>query len=276
LPTIRTCSVKRCWPICLTKPAARKKKSSHPAFAEIAEDFEHEPITVPVKRKKRRYVDQPHVDGEEWQPSRRKQVADRSDRPQRQPAKRIQREQTNPLNKRAKQKAPVGSFLAELKEQVAPFAGFVTTAALVAAAGLMFVIMSNRQPPIANIDEFALPPFRVDQSDRVEQNELDMAASEGIPPLVEAEITLETMEPTADATLPTESVPADKNALVAEPVIEQIIEQGPQLGALSFPVTTTPLALDYGKAAGTPDPDLLQLPVVAERPETQGREPINR
>jgi hypothetical protein len=252
------------------EPAARKKKSSHPAFAEMTEEFEQEPARIADKRKKRRYADQAHAESEEWQPPRRKQLAERSQRPQRQPAKQKQREQSNPRNNRAKQKAPVGSFLVVLKEQAAPFAGFVTTAALVAAAGLMFMIMNNRQPPIANVDEFALPSFRV------EKNELEQIATEDTPPLVDTDITPDGLEPTADDTSDIETTPTDTSAVVVEPVIEQIVESTAPLGTLSFPVTSSPLALDYSKAAGTPDPDLQALPVVAERPETQGTEPINR
>jgi hypothetical protein len=251
---------------------SRKLKSSHPAFAEIANDFDEdqEEIAVPAKRKKRRYVDQAHVEAKEYQPQRRKAAPRAQQTERRQPAQRKQREQPAPRGKRTNQRAPWGSFLAAAQSQLASFAGLITTAALVAAAGLMFVIMNNRQPPIANIDEFALPSFRV------EETELDQAATETTPPLVDAEIVPEAMESTVDQTLPTESVPADASAVVAGPVIEQIVEPTAPLGTLTFPVTSSPLALDYNKALGAPDPDLLQLPVVAERPETQGTEPINR
>jgi hypothetical protein len=252
------------------EPTTRKKKSSHPAFAEFVEEIEQEPVRQPAKRKKRRFVDEAHIETEEWQPPRRKQLAERSQRLQRQSAKRDHREQSNPRNNRTKQRAPVGSFLAELKEQVAPFAGLVTTAALVAAAGLMFMIMNNHQPPIANIDDYALPSFRV------EKNESEQIATEDTPPLVNADITPEGLEPTADETLPTETSSTDTSAVVVEPVIEQIVESPAPLGTLSFPVTSSPLALDYSKAAGASDPDLQALPVVAERPEMQGTEPINR
>lgn len=253
-----------------TEPITRKKKSSHPAFAELAEGIDQEPVRQSAKRKKRRHVDQAHVEPEEWQPPRRKQLSERSQQSQRQLAKQNQREQSNPRTQRTKQRVPVGSFLVELKEQVAPFAGFVTTAALVAAAGLMFMIMNNRQPPIANVDEFALPSFRV------EKKQSDQIATEDTPPLVDADITPEGLEPTADETSEIETTPTDTSAVVVEPVIEQIVESPAPLGTLSFPVTSSPLALDYSKAAGTSDPDLQALPVVAERPETQGTEPINR
>jgi hypothetical protein len=164
----------------------------------------------------------------------------------------------------------LGSFLAEAREQLAPFSGLVTTAALVAAAGLMFMIMNNRQPPIANVDEFALPSFRV------ENKQSEQIATENTPPLVEADVTAEVVDPNIEATLPTESDPADTSAVVVEPVIEHIVESPAPLGRLSFPVTSSPLALDYSKAAGTSDPDLQALPVVAERPEAQGTEQINR
>jgi hypothetical protein len=257
------------------EPAPRKKKSSHPAFAELAEDFDQEPISVSPKRKKRRFVDQAPIEAEQTadkrQPPRRQKVAPRAQQAQRhQPGQRQQRQQPAPHSKRTNQRAPWGSFLAAAQSQLASFAGLITTAALVAAAGLMFVIMNNRQPPIANIDEFALPSFRV------EETELDQAATDATPPLVEAEITPEAMEPTADEALSIESGRVDTRTLVSTPVIDQIVEPTAPLGTLTFPVTSSPLALDYNKAAGSLDPDLLQLPVVAERPETQGTEPINR
>lgn len=248
----------------------RRKKSSHPAFAEIAEDLEQGPIRQAAKRKKRRFVDQVHLEIEERQPANRKQLAERSQGPQRQPAKLNKTEQSNHRNSRATQKALLGSFLADARDQLGQFSGFITTAALVAAAGLMFMIMNNRQPPIANVDEFALPGFRV------EAKQPEQIAIEDTPPLVEFDVTADVVDPNVEATLPTESEPADTSAVVAEPVIEQFVEQDAPLGTLSFPVTSSPLALDYSKAADTSDPDLQALPVVAERPETQGTEPINR
>jgi hypothetical protein len=256
-------------------PAPRKKKSSHPAFAELAESFDQEPISVSTKRKKRRFDDQPHIETEqtveERQQPRRQKGAPRAQQiERRQPAQRKQYQQQTPRGKRTNQRAPWGTFLAAAQSHLAPLSGLITTAALIAAAGLMFVIMNNRQPPIANVDEFALPGFRV------ETKPSEQITSEATPPLVEAEVAPDAMESTADETLPTESALDNTNAMADDPVIEQFVEQEPQLGTLSFPVTTTPLALDYSKAASSPDPNLLQLPVVAERPETQGTEPINR
>jgi hypothetical protein len=264
-----------------SEPAPRKKKSSHPAFAEVAEDFDQEPTSVSAKRKKRRIAEHPHIEAEqtaeERQPPRRQKVAPRAQQTERrQPAQRKQLQQPAPRGKQTNQRAPWGSFLAAAQSQLASFAGLITTAALVAAAGLMFVIMNNRQSPIANVDEFALPSFRVEQSDRIEQRNLDHATIEATPPLVDSETIPDALQPTTDQTLPTKSVPADTRTLVSEPVIEQIVEPTAPLGTLTFPVTSSPLALDYNKALGAPDPDLLQLPVVAERPETQGTEPINR
>jgi hypothetical protein len=258
-----------------SEPAPRKKKSSHPAFAEVAEDFDQEPTSVSAKRKKRRIAEHPHIEAEqtaeERQPPRGQKAAPRAQQTERrQPAQRKQLQQPAPRGKRTNKRAPWGAFLAAAQSHLAPLSGLITTAALIAAAGLMFVIMNNRQPPIADIDEFALPSFRV------EETELDQAATENTPPLVDAKIMPEAMESTVDQTLPTESVPADTRTLVSEPVIEQIVEPTAPLGTLTFPVTSSPLALDYNKALGSPDPDLLQLPVVAERPETQGTEPINR
>jgi hypothetical protein len=63
------------------------------------------------------------------------------------------------------------------------------------------------------------------------------------------------------------------SAQTAPPLVEASIKPKAVLGQLSFPLTETPLALDYSKAT---NPDLTALPEVAERTEATASEGINR
>jgi hypothetical protein len=247
---------------------ARTRKSSHPAFAEYP-DYDDEAAVEPVRTRTTRFVDRAHID-DEWDreaPERRQ-----SDRYSDQPL--IHRERQSSRKPRAK--AGVGGLLSDVHQQMAPFAGLIVTAALVAAAGLLFHMMAGGNRPNAELDEFALPGFQV------EAIEETLPADDSIP-LAEADLNPEPTKPeTLDAS-PSVATPSDSSeqktpatdvaAQDAPPIASSEIEPTAPLGQLSFPQTSTPLALDYSKAT---DPDLQKLPEVAERTEPAANDGINR
>ena len=261
-------------------------KSSHPAFAELDDShddysFEDEQPRRQSSRRQTRFVDQAHID-HEWE--RRNPIDYQHDDEDYEPRERHRRPSDHVVQRQAHSRPTTqrrggwSALLSTAHAQSAPFAGLIVTAALIASAGLLFLMMAGNQQKNAEFDELALPGFRVDAS-----HELQQAESKESAPLADSGFDgmpndgLEFTPPTStEQTLPTNSTPADSSAAIPQPVIEEITEPTTPLGSLSFPVTNTPLALDYRKAMPQPTDELQALPAVAERGNLPENDPINR
>lgn len=253
-------------------PPTRNTKSSHPAFAEYG-DFDDIETSVPLspasQRRSTRFVDQAHID-DEWEHD----DFDPRTRHARSPQAIVHRQRQSHRGNRPR--SPLGGVLSGAHEQVAPFAGLIVTAALLATAGLLFHMLSSGGKSNVDLDEYALPGFRV------EALEETLPSSESAP-LAEVSVPSETPQSEslkitpADVKSTDESAKAkpaiDASAQLVAPITEPTVELTMPLGQLSFPQTTTPRALDYSKAT---DPDLQQLPEIAGRPEPAASEAINR
>lgn len=287
LPHVGDTPVTRPMPVVIeTEPSGRSSrtlKSSHPAFAELA----GLPEGAPVQRGPRstRFVDRAHVD-HEWESSEDQDEEDFA------PRERVSRTRKRVLAGRShahstRQQTGWRSFMSQAHAQVAPFAGLIVTAALMASAALLFWMMLGGQQPGAEFNDFALPG----DGFRVEASEPDFSTTQAVsePPLAEADFAPTTEQPEnseyVQPTTPAEqsplemqphSVPTDTSAATMQPIIEQIDDTPAQLGQLMFPVTNTPLALDYSKALNNSDVSLQELPAVAERADAATVEPINR
>ncbi len=257
-------------------------KSSHPAFAELADSHENDSFEEelpPQQRSRRqtRFVDQAHID-HEWERKNVRQDADDEPRERhRRAAEHVGQRKDTPRPK-TQSTSGWGSLLSAVHAQLAPFAGLIVTAALIASGGLLFFMIAGNQQKNAEFDELALPGFRVDAS-----RDLEQAASGESAPLADSDFSgtptdgLEFAPPTStEQTLPTNMTPADSSAAIPQPAIEEIVEPTTPLGSLSFPATNTPLALDYRKAMPQPTDELQALPAVAERGNLPVTEPINR
>jgi hypothetical protein len=242
------------------------RKSTHPAFAEYALNVEV-PSDESSRKQTKRYVDRPHIEEADDRGSFDSQTnSHRKD----QPIANRQR------NHKQKQKSAFAGLLSNAHQQLAPFAGLIVTAALVAAAGLLFHMMSGGSKSSADVDEFALPGFQVEVIN-------EPAPSEEFIPLADVSPTPESPKPEIKITEPATLMPPDNSAQnvldpsantpSTLPTAASEVESTVPLGQLSFPLTETPLALDYAKAS---DPDLKALPEVAERTETTASEGINR
>lgn len=210
-----------------------------------------------------RYVDQAHID-HEWERDGDYMREDglRANGPPRQSGETLIHRQ--PYGQRStRRRSPLTVIFSQAHERVAPFAGLIVTGALVAAAGLLFHIISDNGASNANFNEFAVPGFRVDA---VDDSLMDDA---GAPLIEKSELPELTQNEEPEHETPNETAQADPAIAAPEdvltiPAIESLAEPSAPLGQLSFPKTDSPLALDYSKAA---NPDLQSLPVVAERPE---------
>ena len=274
-----------------TAQTAQNMKSSHPAFAELDDSHdddsfeEEQPRRQSTRqqnsRRQTRFVDQAHTD----HPSERRNPIDyEHDDEDYEPRERRRRPSDHVVKRQARSRPAAqhasgwSALLSTAHAQLAPFAGLIVTAALIASAGLLFLMMAGDQQKNAEFDELALPGFRVDAS-----HELEQAESKESAPLADSGFddlpndSLEFTPPTStEQTLPTNSTPADSSAAIPQPVIEEIVEPTTPLGSLSFPVTNTPLALDYRKAMPRPTDELQALPAVAERGNLPKNDPINR
>ncbi|GEM_PF-1662039 len=263
--------------------SARTLKSSHPAFAELAEL----PEEAPVQRGPRptRFVDRAHVD-HEWE------LSEDQDEDDFEPRERVSRAQKRVVagrshSRSARQQTGWRPLLSQVHSQIAPFAGLIVTAALMASAALLFWMMLGGQQPGAEFNDFALPG----DGFRVEASEPDYSTTQAIgePPLAEADFAPTTEQPEnseyVQPTTPAEqsplemqphTVPTDTSAATMQPIIEQIDDSPAQLGQLMFPKTSSPLELDYSKALNNSGASLQELPAVAERADAATAEPINR
>jgi hypothetical protein len=253
--------------------SARTLKSSHPAFAEYTEFTSEAPTPQSFRRRQTRYVDQAHVDPERERGGR---YVDNDDlEPHRQQARSPLLQRQQHAYHKPRSRSAIGAFLSDAHEQFAPFAGLIVTAALVAAAGLLFHMMSGGKSS-AEYDEFALPGFQVEALEGTLPTEQPAPLADVSPTPEGTEADDLEREPSDVA--PTEEASKTAPAIdvraasAAPPVTESVLNTSLPLGQLSFPQTTTPQALDYTKAA---DPDLQQLPAVAERSEVKS-EAINR
>lgn len=256
--------------------AERKPKSNHPAFADYDDSEDDYPTAKPVlQRHSSRYVDQPHTD-HEWE--------DEDHREWESYAPRSRRVMASSRSTRRSQSQRSGNWrpvLSEAHSQLAPFAGLIVTAALVTAAVFLFLIVAGRRQPGTGLENFALPSdgFRVEL-----EEELPAEENSTVAPLVDAgsgiieqppqEMSTGAVPETPSAELSLENQANDSSAINLVPDEIKTTTLAP-LGELTFPITTTPLALDYSKAVGPPTDDLQALPAVAER-ENPSTEPINR
>lgn len=243
-----------------TISSARARTAANPSFAKCDEE--------PPRPLNRRFVDKAHID-DEWD----HENLHHRERPPylSHPFNQHQRQSSS----RPTSKSVLGALLSDIHQQVAPFAGLIVTAALVAAAGLIFHMMAGGNESKATIDEFALPGFQVEAIGESLSMEESIPLADGSP----------TSETSKHKTANTESVdlepPESAEQKVPDsdvktstpPIATAEIESTVPLGQLSFPQTETPLALDYSKAT---DPDLQKLPEVAERTEATEAESINR
>lgn len=258
----------------LRASTARTAKSSHPAFAEL-DEFDDEPQ---YSRRSLHYVDRAHIDQAH---DEQQQLSPFEDSPRRRSGvsnahSRHSLSEHRPSHRR-RPGSGAGRMLSGVHEQLTPFAGLIMTAALVACAGLLFLMIAGKRDS-AEFDEFALPGFRVEAAEQT----LDTVHA----PLADSEALSEPFVPEAfpyePAEIPEQEppaakvAPADTSAAVARPIISEITEPSEPLGELFFPVTGTPLALDLSKAVAPTDGELNELPAVAEREEPASSEPINR
>ena len=286
LPHVGAPSVADSRPVFETEPtpsSSRTLKSTHPAFAELAEL----PEAAPAQRGPRptRFVDRAHVD-HEWEVAQPREDADDFVPRQRvsQPQRRMVHRQSHAQS--ARHRTGWQAIFSQTHARIAPFAGLIVTAALMASAVLLFWIMLGGQPG-AKLNEFALPGdgFRVE----ISEPDFSTTQSVSVPPLVEADFVPTTVQPEnsdyVQPTTPTQpspleiqphGVPTDTSAATLQPVSEQIGEPTAPLGRLLFPVTNMPLALDYSKAVNNSAAELQELPAVAERADAATPEPINR
>jgi hypothetical protein len=262
-------------------------KSSHLAFAELDhfhdnDSFEDEQPRQQRSRRQTRFVDQAHID-HEWE--RRNPIDYEHDDDDYEPRDRRRRPSDHVVQRQTRSRPTAqntngwSALLSTAHAQLAPFAGLIVTAALIASAGLLLLMMAGDQQKNAEFDELALPGFRVDASDELEQADSDESAplaDSGFDGTQSDELEFSQSTSTEQQIFPTNGSPADSSAAIPQPVIEEITEPTTPLGSLSFPVTTTPLALDYRKAMPQPADELRALPAVAERGNLPETEPINR
>jgi hypothetical protein len=256
--------------------SARTLKSSHPAFAELADLPTEEAATN--KRRQKRFVDHAHVDREHESFDERHE----EDLPRKRVSRGKQREPRGRSQSRSiKQSSGWGTFFSQTHQRIAPLAGLFVTAALFASAALLFWMMLTNRQGTAELNEFALPGdgFRVELTDP----QLSPSESLTTPPLAENISTPSSSVPQEFEYIapvnPVEESPVElsteTNAATLQPTIEPTDEPA-LLGQLLFPVTNTPLALDYSKALHQPADNLQALPAVAERADAATTEPINR
>lgn len=258
---------------------SRKLKSSHPAFAEMADLPEEPPRSMGPRPT--RFVDRAHLD-QDWESEE-----DDFEANQRVSSSRKQVPQNRSHSRPKKQQAGWRPALSHAHAQVAPFSGLIVTAALMASAALLFWMMLGGQQPAAELNDFALPG----DGFSVEATEADFLSTQAVsePPLGESDFVappvqpeaMEYVQPTAPSEqspleLEAQMSPTDNSAATMQPIIEQIDDTPAQLGQLVFPVTNTPLALDYSKAIKNAAVSLQELPAVAERADSTTNEPINR
>lgn len=226
-----------------------------------------------TRRRQRHYVDQAHLD--DWELADYANDYDHDLRQSRDRTSRSLVRRQRQTHCKSRPKSLLGAILSQGQERVAPFAGLIVTAALVAAAGLLFHMMSDGQPPDADFEQYALPGFQVEAID-------DHLQTDQTAPLAEAAPIDDTTESADLRVEPADSGPTEKEAKstpsldtraeVSTPPTENTAIASLPLGQLAFPLTDSPRALDYTKAV---DPELQQLPAVAERPETAD-DAINR
>ncbi len=256
--------------------STRTLKSSHPAFAELAERPTKD--VLPHQHRQARFVDRAHVD-HEWESV----DDDREEDLPRRCSKRVSnRDPRGYSHTRAPQQSTSwGALFSQTHEQIAPLAGVIVTAALFASAALMFWMMFTSRQGNAELNEFALPGegFCVELS----EPQLSPTNSLGTPPLAESSISPSSGVPGEFGSMPTAmpsgespaELPTEISNTTLQPTIEPASEPA-LLGQLLFPVTNTPLELDYSKALHNPTEDLQALPAIAERTDTATTEPINR
>jgi hypothetical protein len=251
-----------------------RTKSNHPAFAEL-DDYADEPHTLKHQSQRTlRYVDQAHIDPDteeqvDWQESERISRGRQS-----QPRSQMVQLRPNQQHRRA---AGVGRILSETHEQLAPFAGLIVTAALIACAGLLILVMASGKQSGEDLDRFAVPGFSVEADGELSPDDAPLADSAFMPEAVEPDgMEYEPPQTAEPKSSPPSAAPADASAAIPQPVIDEITEPSVPLGQLSFPITSTPLALDYSKAFEQTADALQELPTVAERDNAATTEPINR
>jgi hypothetical protein len=262
--------------------SARTPKSSHPAFAESYAQDEHESMHPPRgnARGQIRFVDQAHID-HEWEGQ--ETVAEVEEERHAPHPRSVNRKVQRHPQSTARQNGPSHhrgwrGWLSEAHAQVAPFAGLIVTAALLACGGLLFLMMAGNQNASDGFDDFAVPSSRVNIENDFEQSDSEIADnfvdSENLE--IAPEALQEMPAPlTEQQARPASSSSADTNTVIAAPVIEEIIEPTPPLGSITFPTTTTPLALDYSKALPQPGDELQAFPAV-EVGSLPMTEPMNR
>lgn len=256
--------------------STRTLKSSHPAFAELADLPTEEPL--PRKRRQKRFVDRAHID-REWESLDERHEEDL-------PRKRVTRGKDreprgHSHTRSAKQSSGWGTFFSQTHERIAPLAGLFVTAALFASAALLFWMMLTNRQGTAELNEFALPG----EGFRVELSEPPLSPTDSLTtvPLAESIATpsssmpeeFEYIPPSTSSEESPMELSTETNAATLQPTIDPTDEPA-LLGQLLFPVTNTPLALDYSKALHKPADDLQSLPAVAERADAATTEPINR
>jgi hypothetical protein len=246
-----------------TTPVPQNRKFVHAAFAEPHD----EPVAKKTSTLNKRYVDRAHLEV-------------KSDHDYLEPQVNCHRTHQSLAHRHSSQKPTSKSvlhvFLTGAHQQVAPFAGLIVTAAIVATAGLLFHMMSSGSNSKADLDEFALPSFEVEAIGKSLSDEESLPLAD-VSPTPEISSS-ENINTAPEDILPSENVEQKMPALGAHtpntpPSAEVEIESTATLGQLAFPQTQTPLALDYTKAS---DPDLQRLPEVAERTEATTTEGINR
>jgi hypothetical protein len=254
---------------------ARTLKSTHPAFAEYGDVESEEYLTHASRGSAKRFVDQAHIDERDHDDYLTDQENLRRPGQRHRSSQPLAQRQRQP-NHKPQPKSVIGRLFCGAHEQVAPFAGLIVTAALVAAAGLLFHMMSGGGQSNAELDEFALPGFQVEALDESlpSSQSATLAGINSTPEITGSE-SLDIEQPEL---APAEATSQNAHAIEASvrnssPDTEPTVEPTMPLGQLSFPQTGTPLALDYSKAT---DPDLQQLPTVAERTEATATEAINR
>jgi hypothetical protein len=257
-----------------TSRTTQRIKSNHPAFAELDEFAEE---TVPASQRSRslRYVDQAHVE-QEWEQHEEFDDHETVSSRGRQTPQRSQIVQRHASHQHPRASG-MGRLLSDAHEQLAPFAGLIVTAALIACAGLLILVMASGKQNGADLNEFALPGFRVEADGELSPVDAPLADSVFVPEAAEPDgMEYEPPRTEEPGSTPASAAPADASAAIPQPVIEQITEPTEPLGELSFPVTSTPLALDYNKAFDQTASALQELPAVAERDSAANSEPINR
>ncbi len=260
---------------------ARSVHSTHPAFADLA-DLPHE-VESPkqVGRRQTRYVDRAHT-VHDWEEPETYEEELPEPRGRGTPSQNrvVHR---HPHSRRApRHQSSLGALLSETHAQLGSFAGLIVTVALMASAGLLMWMMSAQRHSGTEFDDFALPGFRVESNTEMTSAEqtsplVDTGFNPGAPQVEDFEYVPPTSP--AEQASPSQSstpAPADTNAMIPRPIMEQVAEPSQPLGELSFPVTHTPLALDYSKARNSSADSLQELPAVAERGAPAITEPINR